>query len=441
VNRPTGNLGLLLNLAHAAPQRPRVPRHRPERRAFVFLQGPPGPLLHQLAETMRGMGIKVERINICAGDEVDWPEPATNFRGRFCDWPVFFDNFLREHQITDILLFGDCRPYHVSARRLAALRSVRTHVLEEGYLRPHWMTLELDGVNGYSRLARNKEWILEQARKLPPEPFLPPVTASFQRRVRDTGRHYVAVHGKGRFTYPHYRTHRAGSALSEAMGWAWKYCSRGRRSRRAANVVSRLQGKPYFLFPLQLSGDFQIRNHSPFPDMRSAASYVMESFARHAPEDAHLLIKAHPFETSLLKWPRLIRAHGHRLGIAERLHFIDGGNLEQLAADTTGMVCVNSTSATLALAAGSPVCALGEAIYNFPGLTFGGHLDEFWLDPEPPEPGVYGAFRRILVDRCLVRGGLASESAVRTLIESIVRRLCADELECTQNVGEMALAK
>jgi capsular polysaccharide export protein len=133
---------------------------------------------------MRERGMKVERINICAGDKVDWPEPATDFRGRFGDWPVFFDNFLREHQITDILLFGDCRPYHVSARRVAALRHIRTYVLEEGYLRPHWMTLELDGVNGYSRLARNKEWFVEQARSLPPEPFLPPVTANFRRRVR-----------------------------------------------------------------------------------------------------------------------------------------------------------------------------------------------------------------------------------------------------------------
>ena len=77
------------------------------------------------------------------------------------------------------------------------------------------------------------------------------------------------------------------------------------------------------------------------------------------------------------------------------------------------MVCVNSTSATLALAAGSPVCTLGEAIYNIPGLTFARHLDEFWTDPAPPEPGLYGAFRRVLVDRCLVRGGLASKSAVQ----------------------------
>ena len=135
MNRPAGNLSLLLNPTFQAPaklrERPRAPIQKPERRAFLFLQGPPGPLLHDLAGAMRERGMKVERINICAGDQIDWPEAATNFRGRFRDWPVFFDNFLREHQITDILLFGDCRPYHVSARGVAALRGVRTHVLEE----------------------------------------------------------------------------------------------------------------------------------------------------------------------------------------------------------------------------------------------------------------------------------------------------------------------
>ena len=425
MNRPAGNLSVLIpNLPPriVEARQPCPPKPKPEGRAFLFLQGPPGPLLYELATAMRERGTKVERINICAGDRIDWPEPATDFRGRFRDWPVFFDNFLRQHQITDILMFGDCRPYHMSARRVAALRGVRTYVLEEGYLRPHWMTLELDGVNGYSKLARNKDWLIEQARALPPEPFLPPITANFRRRVRDTARHYIAVHA-GRFSYPFYRTHRPEPALLEAAGWGWKYITRGMRDREAGAVLQRLSGKPFFLFPLQLSGDYQIRNHSPFPDMRAAASYVMESFARHAPEEAHLLIKAHPFDTSLMNWRRFIDRRARRLGVRGRVHFIDGGNLEQLAADTSGMVCVNSTSATLALAAGSPVCTLGDAIYNVPGLTFARHLDEFWSDPVPPEPGLYGAFRRVLVDRCLVRGGIASKSAVKTLIESMLIRL------------------
>jgi capsular polysaccharide export protein len=157
--------------------------------------------------------------------------------------------------------------------------------------------------------------------------------------------------------------------------------------------------------------------------MQSAAAYVIESFARCAPQDAHLLIKAHPFDTSFIDWPRFIGRRAEVLGIAGRVHFIDGGQLDALAADTAGMVCVNSTSATLALAAGRPVCTLGEAIYNVPGLTFEGHLDDFWTRPVPPEPGLYGAFRRVLVDRCLVRGGIASETAVQTLIKSMLERL------------------
>ena len=89
MNRPAGNLTLLfnpnVNAPSKLPQRPRVPIHKPERRAFLFLQGPPGPLLYDLAIAMRERGMKVERINICAGDRVDWPEQATNFRGRFRD--------------------------------------------------------------------------------------------------------------------------------------------------------------------------------------------------------------------------------------------------------------------------------------------------------------------------------------------------------------------
>jgi capsular polysaccharide export protein len=301
------------------------------------------------------------------------------------------------------------------------------------------MTLELDGVNGHSRLTRDKRWFLERARTLPPEPYLPPITASFRRRVRDTARHYLAVHGLA-WAFRFYRTHRSGSPLAEAMGWGWKYLIGGLRKRQASRKTSELDGKLFFLFPLQLCGDYQIRSHSPFPDMRAAAAYVMESFARHAPEQAHLLIKAHPFDTSLVSWQRLLDRRSRQLGIAERVHFIDGGNLDQLAADAAGMVCVNSTSATLALAAGTPVCALGDAIYNISGLTFGGHLDEFWHDPEPPEAGLYSAFRRVLVDHCLVRGGLASESAVATLVLSMADKLCGGAARSELPIEQVAKA-
>lgn len=391
-------------------------------RAFVFLQGPPGPLFRRLGAAIADAGIPVHRINLSGGDRHDWPDGAVDFRGRFSEWPVFFDKFLREHAITDLVLFGDCRPYHVSAHGMAAMRGVRTHVLEEGYLRPDWMTFELEGVNARSSLSRDKSWFREQALSLPPVPRFAPITASFRRRARDSYQHYHHVLN-GRFRYPHYRSHRSGSILMEGFGWLWRFVRKGSRARSAGRTLAALAREPLFLLPLQLSGDYQIRAHSPFPDMQSAASYVIESFAANADSNLHLLLKAHPLDSSFYNWKRFVRRHAKNLGLAGRLHFIDGGDLEEMVESARGLICVNSTSATLALAADTPVCTIGEAIYDLPGLTHQRHLDSFWNDPTPPEPGLYRAFRRVLVDRCLVRGGLASESAVTILVDSMLERL------------------
>lgn len=395
---------------------------RAKERAFVFLQGPPGPLFRRLGAAIAAGGTPVHRINLSGGDEYDWPDGAVAFRRSFSEWPVFFDNFLREHRITDLVLFGDCRPYHVSAHGMAAMRGVRTHVLEEGYLRPDWMTLELEGVNARSSLSRDKSWFRHEAMRLPPIPTFEPITASFRRRARDSYWHYHHVLN-GRFRYPDYRTHRSGSILMEGFGWLWRFTRKAKNEGAAAATLAALAGKDLFVLPLQLSGDFQIRVHSPFPDMQSAASYVIESFAAHAGPDVHLLLKAHPLDSSFYDWNRFVRRHARRLGLENRLHFIDGGDLEQIVGAALGLICVNSTSATLALAADTPVCTIGDAIYDMPGLTHQRHLDSFWTDPTPPEPGLYPAFRRVLVDRCLVRGGLASESAVTILVDSMLERL------------------
>lgn len=396
-------------------------------RAFLFLQGPPGPFFRLLAEKIEAEGIRVHRINLSGGDRLDWPDGAVDFLDKFSEWPVFFDNFLRDHHITDLLLYGDCRPYHVSAHGIAAPRGVRTHVLEEGYLRPDWMTLELEGVNARSTLSRDKSWFFAQARQLPPEPKLAPITASFRRRAHDSYWHYHNV-VMGRLRYRHYRSHRSGSIILEGLGWLWKFIRASHRRRTAEAVLRKLDGKPTFVSPLQLSGDYQIRIHSSFPDMQSAAAYTIGSFAAHAPADTHLLLKAHPLDCSFFNWPGFVRQHATRHNIQGRLHFVDGGDLDEMVRSARGLVCVNSTSATLALEHGTPVCTLGEAIYDIAGLTHQRHLDTFWADPSPPEPGLYPAFRRVLVDRCLVRGGLASESAVTTLVENMAEKLrAADE--------------
>src|SRR3546814_14694168 len=79
-----------------------------------------------LAGALRARGHRALRININGGDKVDWPgEGATDYRGTFRNWPIFFDDHIVHHGVTDLILYGDCRPYHASAHKMARLRNLR----------------------------------------------------------------------------------------------------------------------------------------------------------------------------------------------------------------------------------------------------------------------------------------------------------------------------
>lgn len=401
-------------------------------RSFLFLQGPPGPFFRELGLALTRRGARVLRINLNGGDDHDWPAkdvttlglaPPVSYRGRTAHWPAFIDHFLRAEAITDLVLFGDCRPMHLAAHRLARLAGVRVHVFEEGYIRPNWLTLERNGVNGHSSLPRDSQAILATARDLPPPAdHLPPIGAMLGRRVRDTWGYFRhMVWGAPR--YPFYRSHRPGSIVVEGFGWCWHQIDKPRTSRRTEAALERIPRQPYFLFPLQLSSDYQIRVHSPFTSMPQAADYVLESFARHAPADTTLVIKTHPLDFSFFDWNGYARRAERRFGLSGRLIPVAGGDLKTLADGSLGLVTVNSTSATFALESGIPVMSLGTAVYAVDGLTHHGTLDSFWAAPQKPDPALWDAFRRVLHDRCLVRGGLASESAMRILIEGSIQRL------------------
>lgn len=407
---------------------------QPDRRVFLMLQGPPGPFFWGLAKKLRLEGAVVHRINLSGGDAYDWPGEAVRYTGRMSDWTLFVDRFMRTNRITDVLLFGDCRPVHIAARQMAQLRHIRVHVFEEGYVRPNWMTLERDGVNGNSKFVRDPLRILHRAAKLPPLPDLPPIVANSKRRARDSYWHYHFVCiGQFLMRFPHYRTHRPGSIIAEGLCWLRKISRRAKTERQTERTLSEVKPGSFFLFPLQLTTDYQIRAHSPFSSMYQALDYVLASFAEHSPKDAILLVKEHPLDISFKSWRTLINNHARRLGIADRVIHIDGGDLQELAQKSRGVVVVNSTSATFALAKGRPVITLGSAIYSMEGITHQGPLDEFWSAPRPPRPELYEAFLRCLHEHCLIRGGLASQSATRILIESAAARLLGNRSAVADN--------
>jgi capsular polysaccharide export protein len=157
--------------------------------------------------------------------------------------------------------------------------------------------------------------------------------------------------------------------------------------------------------------------------MRVAMDYVIQSFARAAPADTVLVVKQHPLDNGLINWRRLALAAARRLGISDRLLFLEHGDIAKVVDGARGVVTINSTTGTLSLGVGVPTIVLGQAVYDIPGITHQGPLDGFWAAPRKPEPVIWDAFCRVLLDRCLVRGGFLSEEGLQLLIDGSVKRL------------------
>ena len=293
------------------------------KKEFLFLQGLAGPFFSLLGQALEASGNGVHRINFNGGDKLYWKLPgAIDYRGNLDKWPRFLARTLARRRITDILLFGDCRPLHSVAIEVASRLGVKVHVFEEGYVRPDFVTLEAGGVNGHSGLSRSPDHYLEAARALPPLPDFPPVPSSFNRRAKEDLAYNIASLVAAPL-FPGYRTHRPWHILTEYAGWALRLVKRPAERRRSSATLDVLKadGRPYFVFPLQLDCDYQIRVHSHFKGMQDAIETVLGSFARNAPADALLVVKGHPLDNGLVNWEKRTLAVAARLGISDRLLF------------------------------------------------------------------------------------------------------------------------
>lgn len=393
-------------------------------RRYLFLQGNASRFFDRLGHALFARGHAVHRINFNGGDEAFWSLPgAVPFCGRFDEWPAFLRSRLAQWGITDILLFGDCRPLHRIAVDQAQMRGIRVHVCDEGYLRPNWITVEEGGVNGHSRLRRDLGWFRHAAAMLPTRNDAAPVENSKFRRAIDDIR-YLFWSALLAWRYPHYRTHRPCHKLIEYAGGARRVLGKPLARYRLKRDVARIGAlaRPHYIFPLQLEADSQIRYHSGFQSITAAIERVIRSFAAHAPNDALLVISEHPLETSLRDWRRIVDRIAGEHSVRERVFFIEGGTPEPLIKHCRGVVTINSTIGTLALSLQRPVITLGRAIYDMDGLTFQGSLDRFWRDAHPADAQGFEAFRRVVGARTQINGSYFSDMGIELAIAKLLAR-------------------
>lgn len=396
-----------------------------ENRRFLLLQGPHGPFFRQLGAMLVQSGAKVWRVGFNRGDRAFWPNTSNYipFKGSSDEWPVTFAALIEELNITDIVVYGDTRPIHAYAIRLAKKAGICVHVFEEGYLRPHWVTYERGGSNGNSRLM---ELTLTQMQTdlVQFDMDLPDAPARWgdMRQHIFWGALYHWFVLAGFWDYRGYRPHRSLTVRQEFL----LYCKRlallpfYRWERMIASFRIKHGGFPYHLVLLQLEHDSSFQMHSPFSTMREFLCLVMDGFAKGAAPHHHLVFKAHPLEDGRVPLAREIRRLARQHGVSGRVHFVRGGKLAALLNHARSAVTVNSTAAQQVLWRGLPLKVFGAAVYAKPEFVSSQPLEAFFSHPTRPDSRAYRDYRHYLLETSQVPGGFYSSRGRRELLRQVV---------------------
>jgi capsular polysaccharide export protein len=175
--------------------------------------------------------------------------------------------------------------------------------------------------------------------------------------------------------------------------------------------------------------------------MAPAIEQVLACFARNAPPDDLLVVTEHPLDSGVFDLGAVTRACAARLGIGGRVLFLQGGSPGALLCGSRGVVTVNSTLGLLALGHGVAVKVLGHAVYDLPGLTDQQPLAHFWRGATAPDPLLFDAFRRVLVSRAQINGGLYSRVGLELAAAAGAQRLCAAAPACAPHGLRQARAE
>ncbi len=401
-------------------------------RRFLFLQGPHGPFFKQLARMLRAAGAEVWRVGFNAGDAAFWPDRGSYiaYQDPPCAWPDRFRDIVAEKGITDIVLYGDTRRIHADAVDVARDLGLTVHVLEEGYLRPYWITYERDGSNGNSALM---DLSIPQMRQMLADAELDiPEAPAHWGDMRHHVFYGAVYHGfllLANRAYRNFRPHRAQSVMEEfrlylkrllLMPFLWA-------DRVVATQRIKHGGFPYHLALLQLEHDSSFQSHSPFATMTEFLELVIEGFARGAPTHHHLVFKAHPLEDGRAPLRREIKRLAAEHDAGDRVHYVRGGKLAQLLDHARSAVTVNSTAAQQALWRGLPLKAFGQAVYAKPEFVSTQPLTDFFARPARPDARAYRDYRHFLLETSQIAGGFYSARGRRQLLRQIVDMMLAPE--------------
>jgi len=392
----------------------------------LLLQGPPGVFARTIADSLETAGAKTLRVNLCAGDWLGWHDSrCTSYRGSLEGWPDWLRSYCLEHKVTHIVYFADRVPYHVAASEIGAELGLTCLAYENGYLRPDWITLEHFGMSAHSRFPEDPDLIRRLGAPLPEIDRRPRYKYPFVNEALNEVTWNMA-NVVFSLAYPGYVRDKLYHPLIDYLSNIPRFALAARRNRHARHVIDDIisTSLPYYVFPLQLQSDYQLRFNSQYGHIAEAADEVIASFAANAPNAARLVFKIHPLDNGMEPWSRILRSISKKHGVKKRVFLVDGGDLSQLLAHAAGSLTINSTTGLHALRVGCPTKVLGIALYDIPGLTCQKPLDEFWRQGSAPDGALLDCLERLLAASIQVKGCFYTkegrEAAANLMAERIV---------------------
>lgn len=393
-------------------------------RRFLLVTLPAGPFGNYLDRALRARGATAARVVMNGGELFDWIGGGETawFKGPRDGFPPWVERRLRTGGFTDVIVFNDVNPYSQETLHAARELGLKTWILENGYQRPDWITLETDGVNARSGLPREPS-AYDDADSLTPPWEGQPIGAITPFHAFNTINHYTqmvlmspVMRGyRYPFTVPIWG--QIVGHTSRYAVWLWTRKARERQAERVAKMT------PFFLVTLQREGDSQLMVHSDVKTNEAFMETVIASFAAHAPEGTRMVIKNHPLDPGLTDLERVAYRIAARQGVQHRLSFLEGGGFAALARASAGVVAVNSTAALAAVGFGTPVKLLGRAFFDLPGLVDQQPLEDFWKAPARPNSDFFHRFRRRMSAETQIFGSYHAPRAMAGTAERLAGRM------------------
>lgn len=393
---------------------------------IILLQGPVGPFFDELARSLEMAGADVTHILLNSADKILSTNPrAVTLTDK--DGDVERNLAIKMTPSIDcVVLFGSERPAHKIARQIALQRNIPVLSFEEGYIRPGAIALERSGNNASSPLTKLdiSKIPLRRATRMEAANY-----KGYWPMVFFGARYYLL---RELFAKAGERElfHRETPITREFFFWTRAVVRKigyGRLHTRAANTLASKHKGNFFLVPLQVPSDSNVKRASNGWTTVGLITESMASFAANAPTNTKLIYKIHPMSRGHSTDTKLIYELAKRYSIQDRVHVLYDGSLGELTKNSAGMVTINSTSGLSAIHHGVPLLCMGKAIYAHPQLcTVASQIsdiDGFWKNGRSASLELRNAFLAHVRRTALLPGDFYARRGRRKAIKSATKKI------------------